>query len=118
MTKAKKPPTQVAGVEGIAPKPVTMNDQPERTLRVDMVALIKLPPFQMYTVERGYLSQGEIEMATGFQGPNTMRVMQNLVTRAGNDLNALYDDYCQWHRDKGYWPNESPAGELLVAEEK
>ncbi len=26
---------------------------------------------------------------------------------------ALYDEYCQWHTDKGYWPNESPMGELL-----
>ena len=117
-TPGAKPPTQVASVAGIAPKPVTMNDTTaEGRTRVDMRALVQLPPFQMFAVERTYLSQGEIEMLTGVQGPNAMRVMQNLVFRAGNDINALYDDYCQWHADKGYWPSETPMGELIEGAE-
>ena len=24
----------------------------------------------------------------------------------------FYDQYCQWHANKGYWPNETPMGEL------
>lgn len=116
-TLGEKPPAQVASVEGIAARPITMNETPaEGRMRVDMWALVQLPPFQMYVVERAYLSQGEIEMLTGVQGPNAMRVMQNLVFRAGNDSNALYDDYCQWHRDKGYWPNETPMGQLIAAD--
>lgn len=116
-TPGAKPPTQVASVAGIAPNPITMNETPaEGRTRVDMRALVQLPPFQMFAVERAYLSQGEIEMLTGFQGPNAMRVMQNLVFRAGNDINALYDDYCQWHQAKGYWPNETPLGQLITAD--
>ena len=122
-TPGAKPPTQVASVAGIAPKPVTMNDTTaEGRTRVDMRALVQLPPFQMFAVERTYLSQGEIEMLTGLQGPNAMRVMQNLVFRAGNDINALYDDYRQWHAEKGCWPDEDPLGNLasnasLIADE-
>lgn len=113
MTKATKPPTQVAGVEGIAPKPIVLTPEPSN---IDWMRIVNLPPFQMFAVERAYLSQGELEILTGVQGPNAMRVMQNLVFRAGNDINALYDDYCQWHRDKGYWPNESPLGQLITAD--
>src|SRR5690606_27815414 len=102
----KKPPTQVAGVQGFS----AFEAKPTEPLRIDWQRLCSLPPFQMYVVERGYLSQGEIEMLTGVQGPNAMRVMQNLVFRSGNDINALYDDYCQWHAAKGYWPNEDPLG--------
>lgn len=24
----------------------------------------------------------------------------------------FYDQYCRWHGNKGYWPNETPMGEL------
>lgn len=109
-----RPPAQTAGVQGIAAAPLTMNEPPKSTA-VDWRRVVALPPFQMFAFERAYLSQGEIEMLTGFQGPNAMRVMQNLVFRSGNDINALYDDYCQWHADKGYWKNETPIGEVRDA---
>lgn len=103
----QKPEAQTLGVSGIEPKPVNTPDQ-----GANWPAIAALPPFQMFAVERAYLSQGEIEMLTGFQGPNAMRVLQNLVFRAGNDINALYDDYCQWHAEKGYWSNEDPLGRI------
>lgn len=27
---------------------------------------------------------------------------------------SLFDDYCQWHQNKGYWPSEDPMGRLIT----
>ena len=25
---------------------------------------------------------------------------------------TLWDTYCRWHAEKGYWPDETPSGEV------
>lgn len=92
-TTEKKPPTQVAGVKGFSAFDATPAP------RIDWDYLVMLPPFQMYAVERTGKPQGEI-----------------MAWVMSQDLQALYDDYRQWHKDKGYWPNETPMGELIAAD--
>ncbi|MDD2978127.1 hypothetical protein [Aquabacterium sp.] len=52
----------------------------------DWVRLEALPAFQMYLTEK------------------------RLEARRSLDF---FDAYCQWHGAKGYWPNETPTGELI-----
>lgn len=94
---ATKPPTQVAGVQGIAAIPVVLT--PERS-RIDWLHLFGLPPFQMFAVERAGKSPAEV-----------MVWMKDWAR--GHDEHELYDQYCKWHAAKGYWPNESPLGFAL-----
>lgn len=97
-TTKKKPPTQVAGVEGIAPKPIELT--PAQPARIDWRLLFGLPPFQMFAVEKS--------------GKPAADVVAWLPEWVGtSEQQALYDDYCQWHAAKGYWPNEDPLGGLL-----
>ncbi len=77
-----KPPTQGVIVDGIAPKPITMDPKADA---IDWLRLGGLPPFEMFIAEK---YQGQM--------PDPSR--------------DLYDDYCQWHAAKGYWPNETPMG--------
>jgi hypothetical protein len=80
-----KPPPLRVGVEGF----VAFESKPDAPAPViDWEHLGGLPVFQMFMAER----------------------------HAGDDAQpsrALYDEYCQWHADKGYWPNEDPMGRLI-----
>ena len=96
--KTPKPPTQIAGVQGIAPKPIELT--PERP-RIDWAHLFGLPPFQMYAVERARKSPADV-----------MAWMQDWA-RSHESEQALFDDYCQWHAAKGCWPNEDPMGRII-----
>ncbi|QXN70901.1 hypothetical protein DARTUKUTA_48 [Bacillus phage vB_BspP_Dartukuta] len=98
MTKATKPPTQVAGVEGIAPKPIVLT--PESS-KIDWARIIQLPPFQMFAVERARKSAADV------------MAWMPAWAREHESEQALFDDYCQWHKEKGYWPAETPMGELI-----
>lgn len=97
-----KPPTQIASVDGIPPKPVTMN---EPAANIPWELLCNQPPFQMYAAERMPNTKGSDSYAhaKAFVGAHDI----------GLDV---YNDYCQWHKDKGYWPNETPMGELIAAD--
>lgn len=57
---------------------------------IDWQHIAGLPPFEMFMAERH---------STGDQSPSQ----------------ALFDEYCQWHKNKGYWPNEDPMGRLKNA---
>ena len=95
-----KPPPQILGVSGIAETPIVL-DQPK--LNWAMVAA--LPPFQMFLAERdgpNQTGQNSQQWATGV----AMR-----LAAAVNDQ-ALFDEYAAWHAAKGYWPNETPMGEV------
>lgn len=93
-----KPPTQVAGVVGIASMPVTMNE-PSRT--IDWARLVTLPPFQMWAAQR---------MATLHPGGrNSEEHARDVVQRLGMGP-GVFADYADWHAAKGYWPNEDPFG--------
>ena len=77
-----KPPTQVAGVVGIPPKPIELTPKP-----VNWGRLYGLPAFGMFVGER-------------YGG------------RAPEPSPEVFADYCDWHEQKGYWPHETPMGEL------
>lgn len=94
-----KPEPIRVGVEGIAPKPIELT--PDRP-RIDWARLFGLPPFQMYAIEQEKKSPGDVMAWIG----EFMRVAGERLGEQG-----LYDHYCKWHEQKGYWPNETPMGE-------
>lgn len=96
-----KPPTQVAGVSGIASTPVTMNEPPQS---IDWARLVTLPPFQMWAAQR---------MATLHAGGrNSEEHARDVVQRLGMGR-EVFEKYAVWHAAKGYWPNEDPFGRSL-----
>ena len=95
-----KPPPQVLGVSGIAEQPIVIHDP-----KINWALVAALPPFQMFLVERDGPNQtgkNSQEWATGV----AMR-----LAAAVNDQ-ALFDEYAAWHKTKGYWPNETPLGQV------
>lgn len=94
-----KPPTQVAGVSGIAPEKIVMNEAPATMLPWAYIA--GLPPFQMFAAERMRNTSGKDSMG---HAADFIR-----AKGAGQDL---FDDYAAWHGAKGYWPAETPMGAL------
>lgn len=93
-----KPPTQIAGVVGIEPERIVMNEAPATTLPWAYIA--GLPPFQMFAAELLRNTSGNDSEA---HAQDFIR-----VKGAGQDL---FDDYAAWHAAKGYWPNETPMGQ-------
>ena len=94
-----KPPTQVAGVQGIAPERITMNDAPANAIPWQFIA--ELPPFQMYAAE----------VMRNTSGKDSMLHAADFI-RAKGAGQDLFDAYAAWHEAKGYWPQESPLGEI------
>ena len=95
-----KPPPQVLGVSGIAEQPIVIHDP-----KINWAMVAALPPFQMFLAERDGPNQtgkNSQEWATGV----AMR-----LAAAVNDQ-ALFDEYAAWHEAKGYWPNETPLGQV------
>ena len=95
-----KPPPQVLGVAGIAEQPIVIHDP-----KINWAMVAALPPFQMFLAERDGPNQtgkNSQEWATGV----AMR-----LAAAVNDQ-ALFDEYAAWHGAKGYWPNETPLGQV------
>ena len=95
-----KPPPQILGVSGIAETPIVL-DQP----KINWAVVAALPPFQMFLAERDGPNQtgkNSQEWATGV----AMR-----LAAAVNDQ-ALFDEYAAWHEAKGYWPGETPLGQV------
>lgn len=95
-----KPPPQILGVSGIAETPIVL-DQP----KINWAVVAALPPFQMFLAERDGPNQtgkNSQEWATG--------VAMRLAAAVGDE--ALFGDYAAWHQTKGYWPNETPLGQV------
>ena len=95
-----KPPPQVLGVSGIAEQPIVIHDA-----KINWAMVAALPPFQMFLAERdgpNQTGQNSQQWATGV----AMR-----LAAAVNDQ-ALFDEYAAWHAAKGYWPNETPLGQV------
>ena len=95
-----KPPPQVLGVSGIAEQPIVIHDA-----KINWALVAALPPFQMFLVERDGPNQtgkNSQEWATG--------VAMRLAASVGDQ--ALFDEYAAWHMAKGYWPNETPLGQV------
>lgn len=83
---AEKPPTQGVGVEGF----VAFETKPAESAPIPWGRVLGLPAFQMFMAER----HGVTNVA-GFK-PQP----------------ELFAEYCQWHAEKGYWPDEDPLGNL------
>lgn len=97
---AVKPPTQIAGIAGIGAMPITMNEAPLAP-QLDWQKMVGLPPFQMYCAERQRNTTGKDSLGHAV----------DIVHQAGGGQD-LFDAYCAWHAAKGYWPLETPMGEL------
>lgn len=96
--RKKKPPTQTAGVTGIdAHGP--MGEAPAEP-SINWQKLIGLPAFEMFVLEES----GQRAGASANEWVASRR--------AGMGDKALYDLYAKWHKNKGYWPKETPLGEL------
>lgn len=92
-----KPPAQVAGVSGIAPTPVTMHQQSE----VPWATVVHLPPFQMFAAEK----------MRNTSGKDALEHAADYVRQKGGGAD-VFEAYAAWHTEKGYWPNETPMGEV------
>ena len=96
---AKPEPIRV-GVEGF--NAVAARVDPVQA--VDWERLLNLPPVQMFIADRN----PQIERLRTIDG-----VRDYLLSIQGKqEADQLYADYCGWHEAKGYWPNETPLGEL------
>lgn len=99
--RAKKPPTQTAGVTGIdghggmgeAPiEPAPFQQY------IDWQKLTSLPAFEMFVLEES----GQ------HVGPSANEWVSARRSSMGDD--KLYDLYAKWHKQKGLWLNETPHG--------
>ena len=95
-----KPPPQVLGVSGIAEQPIVIHDA-----KINWAVVAALPPFQMFLAERDGPNQ---------TGKNSQEWATEVAMRLGSAVGdkALFDAYAAWHKAKGYWPNETPLGQV------
>ena len=68
--------------------------------------MIAFPPFQMFAAEKMPHEWARIN--------SELHAAEFLRTLSSDEKVALFDEYCQWHADKGRWKNETPLGELIA----
>lgn len=102
ISEERKPPTQTAGVSGIDAHG-GMGEAPIEPAKhgIDWRKLITLPAFEMFVFEES----GQHAGASADEWVASRR--------AGMGDKPLYELYAKWHRAKGYWPDETPMGELI-----
>lgn len=96
--KTNKPPTQIAGVNGFNAHGVMGGGAPQD--KIDWPSVVSLPPFQMFACEQSGQTNGDAVTAW----------VQTRIALMGDA--ELYEQYAQWHKHKGYWPNETPMGSI------
>lgn len=96
-----KPPTQGVGVIGI-------NDSAfgSDTSGVRWEALIHIPKFQAFCIERSGLSYEDV----------MDWIVDFAVRELEKDNCQFFKDYKEWHDAKGYWKNETIYGELIESQ--
>lgn len=103
MSEIIKPPTQSVGVAGFKADLYASDIK-----KIDWHILIHLPKFQMYVVQMSggsYGTHGNImEWIKGY--------IQDRIQSYGEQ--NLFDEYVNWHDEKGYWKNEDYFGNLLA----
>lgn len=100
-TLPKKPPTQIVGVEGFVASTVNQSDTQNIYEICDWLKLSGLPAFAMYAQE-----------SAGVCGDTAIKAwIESQVLSLG--AKEFYQDYANWHTNKGYWLGETPMGELL-----
>lgn len=108
-----KPPTQTLGVSGIEPNPIELT--PEQPQQIDWPRLSELPPFQMFAAE----CEPKLARVLIARGPSNhkperfMDSEQAVAWMMEFEPENLYQQYCDWHKAKGYWPNETPCGQPI-----
>lgn len=80
-----KPPTQIAGVQGIDATRFPADNLPP----INRQRLAGLPPFQMFAAEK--------------RKRHDALVLQDDAVQ----------EYIAWHKAKGYWPGENAFGEIV-----
>lgn len=81
-----KPPTIRVGVHGFNAFETKQSQPTDNPSAIDWPLLESLPPFQMFLAEKRVKSQRTQD---------------------------FYEDYCRWHKAKGYWLNEDAHGRSL-----
>lgn len=99
--KTKKPPTIVVGVSGFEAFDAKSIPSEDIAKPMDWRYLSQLPPFQMFAEE-------EVKATSQ---PDIEQWVQGRREALGDDV--FYQKYVDWHTAKGYWPNETPRGELM-----
>lgn len=94
-TQKEKPPAQVAGVQGF--NAFTTPADEKKVAKIDWVKIVSLPPFEMFAKERYGVSEHLLDW-----------VKSKLDTNQ-----TIYYEYAEWHKNKGYWEHETPAGEII-----
>lgn len=96
-----KPPTQGVGVIGINDSAFGLD-----TSGVRWEALIHIPKFQAFCIERSGLSY-----------ENVMDwIVDFCVAELSKDASIFFEEYKKWHDAKGYWKNETIYGELIESQ--
>lgn len=80
-----KPPTQIAGVQGIDATRFPADNLPP----INRQRLAGLPSFQMFAAEKR-------------KRPDALVLQDDAV-----------QEYIAWHKAKGYWPGENAFGEIV-----
>lgn len=96
-----KPPTQGVGVQGF----VAFEAKPAEPIApAEWTKLVQLPPFQMFAAEKSPNISDADSMAHAI-----------VYVQANGGGADIAQAYAKWHAEKGYWPNETPMGELKNA---
>lgn len=97
---ATKPPTIMVGVVGIeSAKQGISEPKPS----IDWLLVSNLPAFQMFA-----------SVTIGNTHADLIAAVRSFVQDHHNNGTTaqLYADYCAWHEHVGYWPKETPLGDL------
>lgn len=96
MNSQVKPPTQKVDVSGFK-----ADLYGNKEIRWNV--LIQLPKFQMFIIER---SKKSYETVMDW-------IVDYIKSQIRDDESIFFDEYVNWHDQKGYWKNENVYGELV-----
>lgn len=99
MSEIIKPPTQSVGVAGFKADLYASDIK-----KIDWHLLIHLPKFQMFCVEHSKRSVDNVMQWI-------MGYVQDRIRSYGEQ--NFFDEYANWHDEKGYWKNEDVYGRLI-----
>jgi len=101
--EAVKPPPIRVGVSGIDSSTQFGNKPNKNQINPQHMSFIsKLPKFQMFASEKLGLSTANVDTW-----------MDKYLSNNRDNLQAIYDEYCVWHDNKGHWVGETPDGRII-----
>lgn len=102
MENNPKPPTQSVGVVGFEADLYGCDEKP-----IEWHLLVHLPKFQMYAVQMTGGSYGNCGNVMEW----IMGYVQDRIRSYGEQ--NFFDEYVNWHDQKGYWKQEDVYGQLI-----